>query len=197
VSNKSKDFTSFLKCLSIFENKTATLYFDLAQKVDFPLVNALLMEISLDSQKHAALFKGISDSMPQTDFDPKQCSKKIGAAWQTTEDFIKEIAKKEKLDSADFPKFIEKIEVLEGVFGEEYNVFVQMKTLDMLAKKIQQTYKVNLDSLKHIFLGIIEDENHHLELIATIKQLVKDKDEEMMIADPLLRYRRICVPSQK
>jgi rubrerythrin len=64
-----------------------------------------------------------------------------------------------------------------------------MKTLELLGNEIQRIYDINLDSVKNIFLGIIEDEERHRELLSTIKVLFKQKEQEMLVEDPLVRYR--------
>lgn len=63
-----------------------------------------------------------------------------------------------------------------------------MKTLELLGNEIQRIYDINLVSVKDIFLGIIEDEDHHRELLLTIKVLFKQKEKEMLVEDPLVRY---------
>jgi hypothetical protein len=64
-----------------------------------------------------------------------------------------------------------------------------MKTLELLGNEIQRIYDINLDSGKNIFLGKIEDEELHRELLSTIKVLFKQKEQEMLVEDPLVRYR--------
>jgi hypothetical protein len=191
-----KDITCFIKCLSLFEVKTAKLYRDIADKVDLPLIKSFLMEISLDSQKHAGLLQGVSESLPKTAWKPSECPAKLGEGWRITEFYTKEIAKKEKFTAEELPELLNDLETLENTTGEEYSVFVQMKTLELLAEEIKRSYNINLDGVKRIFAKIMADEEHHSELITQIKDLIIQKDQEMMVADPLLRYRRIGVPSR-
>jgi hypothetical protein len=179
VDDNSKNIVGFLRCLSLFESKTATLYSSIAEKVDLPLVKSLFMEISLDSQKHAGLLHGISESLPKSSWNPSECAKKVGEAWNATEIYTREITKKEKIDVQDFPELLEHLDTLEGFAGEEYNVFIQMKTLELLSDEIKKTYNINLEGFKGIFVGILQDEEHNREVIALIKELINKKEQEM------------------
>jgi hypothetical protein len=196
MSNRSpKDLTGFIKCLSLFETNTARLYNELSDKVELPLIKSLLKEISLDSQKHAGLLQGVSESLPKTDWKPSECPAKLGEGRHLTEECYKEIAKKKKIATTELPELLKHLEALESVMGEEYNVFVQLKTLELLSEEIKHIYNINLEGLKSIFISIMEDEQHHSELLTLVKNMVNQKDQEMMVEDPLLRYRRIGVPT--
>jgi hypothetical protein len=77
------------------------------------------------------------------------------------------------------------------VCGEEYSVFVQLKTLELLSQEINRLYKVDLNSLKNIFTSIINDEEHHREIIETIKAFLQEQRQEQLKADPLAEYREL------
>jgi hypothetical protein len=49
------------------------------------------------------------------------------------------VKNKTKIPSGDFPKLAEKLTVLESVLGEEYCMFVQLKTLELMMKEINQS----------------------------------------------------------
>jgi len=51
-SDDVRELSGFINCLSLSEKKTAQLYASMAGKIDLPLVKSLMLEISLDSQKH-------------------------------------------------------------------------------------------------------------------------------------------------
>jgi len=129
--------------------------------------------------------------MPKANWKAEVCPKKAGKGWDIVDAYSIEIAKKDRVSYCDLVELSEKLSVLEGVMGEECNIFVQMKTLELLGNEIQRIYDINLDSVKNIFLGIIEDEEHHRELLLTIKVLFKQKEQEMLVEDPLVRYRGI------
>jgi hypothetical protein len=190
------NLTNYMNCLSLFESKTAKLYLDLAEKVELPLVKSLLMEISLDSQKHSNLLTGISKSMPKSDFNPKTCAEKVGESWQIAETYAKKVAKKEKITAKDLPELIHDLDALESSMGEEYSLLIQMNTLVVLAGEIENSYSISLDGVKSIFSGILEDEEHHKEVLALIREIIKKKELELIAEDPLFEYRRIGVPTQ-
>jgi hypothetical protein len=45
-----------------------------------------------------------------------------------------------------------------------------------------------LDSVKNIFESIIKDENHHIELIGTLKELAAPKEKDLDNT-PIVRYQ--------
>jgi len=188
-SHDSKTITDFINCLSVFESATSLLYKNLADKVELPLVKSLLIEISLDSQKHSALLKGVGESLPKTKWKPKDCPKKIGEAWHVIDAFNNEIAKKEKITEEELPELSEKLVVLESIMGEEYYILVQLKTLQLMTQEINQLYNVNLESLKNIFTKIINEEEHHREVLETIKTLLDRKAQPKADNAPCVRYQ--------
>jgi hypothetical protein len=187
--NDPRELSGYIYCLSLFEIKSAQLYRNLSDKVDLPLVKSLLLEISLDSQKHSALLKGVSETLPKASWKADQCPSKIGEGWQMVDTFIEEVAWKDKIPTDELPQLSEKLAVFEGVMSEEYTVLVQMKTLVLLSEEIQRIYKIDLDKVKGIFTSIIDDEEHHMELLATIRDIFKQKELEMQVEDPSLKYR--------
>ena len=74
-----------------------------------------------------------------------------------------------------FSELLPKLTALESSLGEEYYIFVQMKTLQLMAKEINQLYGVDLEKIKKVFESIIRDEEHHREILATIKDIVSKK----------------------
>jgi rubrerythrin len=47
--------------------------------------------------------------------------------------------------------------------------------LELMAEEINRFSNINLGNLKNIFESIIHDEEHHKELLATIKELLSPK----------------------
>jgi rubrerythrin len=190
-SNGPKSIASFLSCLSILENDAALLYEALAHKVEAPLIKMLLSTIAIDSKKHSVILKGVSESIAKTEIKPKDCEKTLDDIWQVTGAFHKEIKAKEKITDDELPELSERLTVLEGALGEEYHVFVQLKTLELMAKEVRQLYNVNLEQLKRVFSTIIEDETRHREVLGTIKQLISQKEQEKISKNPLARYPKL------
>jgi rubrerythrin len=186
-NNNPKTLANFINCLSLLESNTSLLYKHLADKVEVPLVNSFLLQIATDSQKHAIMLKGIGESIAKPENKPKECEKKVGESWRIVETLLKEIQEKTKIHSGEFPKLAEKLTILESIMGEEYYVFVQLKTLDLMMKEINQLYNINLGSIKKLFLSIIRDEEKHRELLGEIKMLIVPKDE--IDSAPIVKYQ--------
>ena len=187
ASNDPKALASFINCLSFLENNTYLLYKDLADKVEAPLVRSFLLQIAIDSQKHSIALKGVAESIAKPSDNIKECEKKIGATWRIVETLLRDVKGKKKIPSGDFPKLVEKLTVLESVMGEEYYMFVQLKTLQGMMKEINQIYNIDLGSVKKIFLNIIRDEETHRELLEKIKMLVTPETE--LDTAPVVKYQ--------
>jgi rubrerythrin len=185
-NNGPKTLASFINCLSILENNAFILYKHLADKVEAPLVKSFLLQIATDSQKHSIALKGVGESIAKPKGKPKACEKKIGETWLVIDSLLREIEKKERIPDGDLPQLAEKLAVLENIMGEEYYQFVQLKTLEVMMKEINQIYSIDLGSVKKIFLNIIRDEETHRELLEKIKGLIKIK--EKVDTAPVVKY---------
>jgi rubrerythrin len=176
--NESKTIAEYIQCLSKLEDATSTLYKTIAEKTDIPLVKTLFREIAIDSQKHCIVLEGVSESIAKTDVNPKDCGKKIGQSWNLMEKTQKELSKIERIDAQHLQWLVGQLAYFESIMGEEYYIFVQLKTLEILVKQINAKYNIDLNSTKRLFSKIIEDEDHHRELLETIKELVTKKEKE-------------------
>lgn len=186
-NDHSKTLANFINCLSLLENNTFLLYKNLSEKVEEPLVKSFLLQISIDSQKHSIVLRGIAESIGKSDDKPKNCEKKIGESWKIVEAVLREIKDKKKIPSGDFPKLAEKLTFLESILGEEYYMFVQLKTLKLMMKEINQLYNIDLGSVKKLFLNIIRDEETHRELLEKIKTIITPKSK--IDRTPFIKYQ--------
>jgi rubrerythrin len=177
--NDPQSLAEYINCLSSLEEGTNALYKSIASKIDLPLVKSLLQEMAIDSQKHSVMLKGVSKSIAQPKGDRKECEKKIGESWKIIDQIQKELAKIPQIDASNLRWLSDKLVVFESMMGEDYYVFVQMKTLEMLMKEINQMYNIDLGDVKSIFMKIINDEEHHRELLARIKRMATKKEEEI------------------
>jgi len=186
-NNDPKVLADFINCLGILENDTFLLYKALSNKIELPLVKSLLRAIAEDSLKHSTLLKGVAESITEAKETPKDCEKKTGEAWRLIANFTKEIAAKEKFSEEEMSQLSDKLAFFESIVGEEYYVFVQMKTLDLMMKEINQIYNIDLGSLKSIFTRIINDEEHHREMLGTIKGILERHPE--LNNTPVVKYQ--------
>jgi rubrerythrin len=177
---------SQLSCLSMLEYNTALLYKSLSEKTEIPLAKSLLLSIAQDSSKHSALLKGISDSIASIEVKIKDCAKNLGPIWQNVTTYLKEATTKE--ENLSLAELYEKLLTLESSIGEEYYIFVQIQTLQYMTKEINQLYNINLDKVKRIFESIINDEEHHREILATLKELSEPKIKDLDNT-PLVKFQ--------
>ena len=176
--NNPKVIARYIHCLSILEDKTAVLYENLSGRVGPPLIKSLLLSISKDSSKHSALLKGIADSISDSKQKAKDCAKNLGEVWNTVSNYVKEMNRRERMSKVYFSELLPVLMALESSLGEEYYIFVQMKTLQLMVKEINQLYNIDLDKIKKVFESIIRDEEHHREILATIKDIITEDSVE-------------------
>jgi rubrerythrin len=176
--NNPKIVAKYINCLSILEENTALLYQNLSERVEPPLIKSLLFSISEDSSKHSALLKGIAASISGSKQNTKDCAKNLGEVWNMVNSYLNEMNRKERVSKIYFSELLPKLMTLESSLGEEYYIFVQMKTLQLMAKEINQLYNINVNQIRNIFESIIRDEDHHREILATIKDIIIEDSEE-------------------
>jgi rubrerythrin len=168
-------FADYLTCLSVLEEETYLLYKEVAEKVEAPLIKALLGAIALDSEKHAEILKGISLSIREPENKQLNCTEIIGQTWQELQSLRKEFSAIKTLKGSSFKEAVEKLHSYEYALGEEYYMFIQIEAIGQITTEINKIYTIDIYSAKNLFLRIIKDEERHLETLDTIKQLlVKD-----------------------
>lgn len=186
IDKEAEKIAEFLNCQSILENQTSLLYGVLHDKIDIPLVKTLLKEIELDSKKHSMLLNGVSRSIKQPKSKLKECQKTI-TVLKTIDNLIKDVAKTERFSLSDLKKLSEVFITLESQMGEEYYIMIQMQTLERMTAIINKEYSVDLTKIKNMFLKIIKDEERHIEILETIKQLAVEKKHKDNM--PFVKYQ--------
>ena len=185
--NDSKTMAVYIGCLSMLEYNAFLLYGSLSEKTDKPIAKSLLTSIAQDSLKHSTLLKGIGRSIANSEVKSKDCAENLGQIWLTVTNYLDE-AKNRKVGELSLPELYEKLIPLESELGEEYYVVVQMQTMKHLTKEINERYNISLDNVKSIFESIINDENHHIEILETLKELAKPVEKDLDNT-PMVRYQ--------
>lgn len=173
---------SLLKGLSLLENDVYQMYKMFGAKVDLPFARSLILSIAIDSQKHSAILKGVGESIAKSKAKPKECEEKLHEVFNVTETFRREIVSKKMITVEELPELAQKLTVLESMLGEEYYIFTQLKTLEFMVSTINTLYNVDLGHLKNIFSEIIAEEEHHRELLETIKSIFNKNKQQTVFA---------------
>ena len=188
---KQESIVDFLRCASVLEERAYLLYKRLADKVDVPLVNSLMLHIAYDSRKHSAILKGISESIAKPKKQSKDCEKKLflGRPWTVIERLVQAIDREKKIPKKNLSSLINKLMLLESTVGEEYYIMVQLKTLQYMTKEIREIYNVDLEDLKDILENVIRDEETHRELLSKMKKILVGEEEPTADNTPQSKYQ--------
>jgi len=188
---KQESVADFLHCASILEERAYLLYKSLADKVNLPLINSLLLHIAFDSRKHSVVLEGISESIVKPKKQPKDCEKKLffGGTWTIIERLAGEIARKERIPKEHMSSLIEKLMLLESTVGEEYYILVQLKTLQYMTREIREVYNVDLEDLKDILENIIREEETHRELLSKMKKILIGQEKQTEDIAPAVKFK--------
>jgi rubrerythrin len=188
---KQESIADFLRCASILEERAYLLYKSLADKVNLPLVNSLMLHIAFDSRKHSVILKAISESIAKPKKQPKDSEKKLffGGTWTAIERLAGEISRKERIPRKNMSSLLEKLMLLESTVAEEYYILVQLKTLQYMTREIRETYNVDLEDLKEILETIIKDEETHRLLLSKMKKILVGKEKQTEDIAPTFKYK--------
>jgi rubrerythrin len=188
---KQESVADFLNCASVLEERAYLLYKSLADKVNLPLVNSLMLHIAYDSRKHSVILKGISESIAKPKKQPKDCEKKLflGGPWKLIERLAGDIDREKRMPKKSMSSLIQKLMLLESTVGEEYYILVQLKTLRYMTKEIREIYNVDLEDLKDVLETIIRDEEIHRELLSKMKKILVGKEKQKEDSTPKFKYQ--------
>jgi rubrerythrin len=191
-----ESLSDILEYAIILEEKAYSLYKNLSDKVNIPMVKSLLLVIAYDSQKHSAIFRGISESVGKPTKSPKDYEERLGETLKTIDRLEREIAKKQEMSYRDTSALVENLVILESTIGEEYFTLVQVKTLQFMTKEIRETYNVNLEDVKNLLESIIQDEEKHEEFLSKIRKALMEKENETKEKTPTATHQILDVQTK-
>ena len=188
---KANDLLSFmnsLKCLIVFEKKTCSLYEDIAEGVNSPLIKSLLLHISLDCQKHSTVLRGISLSMPRN-WKPAELPKSTSEALRSIDAFQIELSNVNAIPEGDMSSLCAQLTSLADSLAEEYNSLLQLNILECLSSELSNSYKMSLESLQTILREFLHEEEYHREILVMVVGFLEGKDQEEIDNTPTVRFR--------
>jgi rubrerythrin len=188
---KQESVADFLHCASILEERAYLLYKSLADKVNLPLINSLMLHIAFDSRKHSVILKAISESIAKPKKQHKNCEKKLffGGTWAMIEHLAGDVATKGRIPREHMSSLVEKLMLLESTVAGEYYILVQLKTLRYMTREIREIYNVDLEDLKDILETIIRDEEIHRELLSKMKKILTGDEKQTKDIAPAIKYK--------
>jgi len=171
--------------LSALEEKTGLVFSNLSEKTYVSSVKPQLLEVSIDSKRHAAVFEDLSRRIGLSKMRPKDCEKQLGSIAKTIEQVSSEISKKEKITAEEL---YELISILEGSSVEEQFIQIQTKTLDLMASTINNLYSVNFEEFEEIFRSTSRDEEKHMIILQNIREAI-EAEKKMRLDALKIKYQ--------
>ena len=188
-NNEPKTLTNLINCIGFFENNVSSLYKEIAGKVWLPLISAMLLEISLDSQKHSIKLKSIAESLPKIGYESKDYAKTIGEISCTICRFRQEITEAACINEEDIVQLSSQLIALENTMSDEYKVFVQEETVQLISAELEKIYRVDVDDVRRIFAEILDDEENHKKTLTAIRGLVDWRENKKTENAPEVRFQ--------
>ena len=182
-------FMNSLKCLIVFEKKTCSLYEDVAEGVNSPLIKSLLLHISLDCQKHSTVLRGISLSMPTNSCKPAELPKATSEALRSIDAFQIELSNLNAIPEGDMPSLCAQLTSLADSLAAEYNSLLQLSILECFSMELSNSSKMSLENLKTILLEFLHEEEYHREILTMVVGFLEEKDQEEIDNTPTVRFR--------
>src|SRR4030043_1247041 len=105
-----KDIAAFLYCSSNLEGPAFSLYRNMAEKTGNQLTRSSFIYIAYDSLKHSVIMKGIAQTISQSAPKTEDCENKLKQVWTQITALSEEMAGKNKLNDADVPDLMHRLE---------------------------------------------------------------------------------------
>ncbi len=174
LSKTKAKIAQYLYCSSILEENVATAYESFANRTQNLLIRPLLLFISYDSFKHSKILRKLSQNITKTEPTTEECERIFGKAWKNAvTQAHRETLNKEKITDQELASLIDKMINFESFVGEEYLTVLQLKTLELAAKDSG----IDATGTNKILEWIIEDEERHEIILARIKIIITEKQQ--------------------
>lgn len=127
------------------------------------------------AKKHSVILKELVENTAYLERKVDDCEIELGVVWKTVVSLSKEISNEENMEDEKLLSLVNKLTDFENVIGEEYLTLVQLKSLEFIARDMPKINGIDLDILKIILEKILEDEEHHTEILLLVKGLLQEK----------------------
>jgi len=182
-----KDVASFLYCSSSLEERTFSLYRNLAEKTSDSLARSIFTYIAYDSLKHSVIMKGIAQTISASVPKSSDCEKKLASIWTNVADLAEEVINKQRFSNSELPDLSNRLAGFENSLSEEYFILVQSKTLQFMAKELSQLYNVDFENVRDVFGLITKDEENHREILySLVEHFTKEPAKD---TTPVVKYQ--------
>ena len=170
--------------LAILEKELYQLYTNIAQKVEDISFRTLFSYIATDSLKHSTILATISDEVNGTSVSEQYCDPNVRHNKAVITTLSKDIAKFSSIDREDLIPLLESLAGFEVMLLSEYKKAFHLEYV----KDPEYTSKSDDETELNIFTLIVEDEERHQDILATI---VKNCDKKLSFKQdvPIVKYQ--------
>lgn len=177
-------FERQLLSLALIEKELYQLYTNLSEKTDDLASKALFSYIATDSLKHSTILVTISEEVGGSKAQEQDCDENVIYNKQLIVTLSKDIAKSGRISNEEIISLIETLANFETFLFNEYSKAFQ---LEYTSFKKQDPDKNN-DTSVNIFNLIVDDEERHQRILATITNQC-DKKSFFKNNAPIVKYQ--------
>jgi rubrerythrin len=163
--------SNLLECSIWLEERTAELYFKIANRAEQRNTVQILKIIAHQSKSHAEMLNWILETLTEKRRSHEiDCMKTVGEVGELTVDMIKTVEEKHTMTHEDLCKLLEKLEFIENGIGEEtYSRIL----LPLIKTTIKQAYPETstIEVAEEMIETIINEEKLHEKLVTLIGEI--------------------------
>lgn len=157
--------------LALLEKELYQLYTNISRKVDDVSARTLFSYIATDSLKHSTILATIIDEVNGTKASEQDCDPNIRHNKAVIKTLAKDIAKFQSIDRQDLLSLLESLAGFEVMLLNEYKKAFHLEYV----KETECTATSDEEAELNIFTLIVEDEERHQKILATIVQNCDNK----------------------
>lgn len=174
ISTNSEGTIGYINSLSSLENAVSLLYQAVAEKTVDATARSYLLTISQESLEHSKLLKGFANWIAIPEQTAKPYVKKTVKIIRETIKLTEEAQGIGGMTGLEFSRMYMKLLSLECCLGEEYQNLMRLNSVC---------------ALENVFLGMLNDEEHHQQLLANVKAICGPKTTEGTGKAPFVKYQ--------
>jgi len=184
------EISTLLHCFSLLEQETYHFYRNLSEKIDFPHIKFLLLDMAYESLKHSKMFLAIATPMfKKVRTNKHELHETLGIIWEKCRRLTNELDITKKFDEGKLSAILKESLKFELSLIESYSNLVEEETLQTIIRKLFLLYHVNYEMLKMGLTSIVDDKKRLSNLLSSITFLMaKEALDRVKNNTPKVKY---------